>query len=271
MQIPGLSIFFMFLTAVLSIGTPVALFLIFRRKYRAPLVPLLLGAAAFIIFAMVLEGAVHRIVLINTVVRNTPALYVLYGTLMAGLFEETARFIVFHSIKKRYHDFGAALAYGVGHGGVESIILAGLAMINNLVIALTVNSGSVGTLTAGLSGAALDQANAQIAVLASTAPSLFLLSGIERLLAITLHLALSVMVFYAVFGRTPAGKSRWPLYPAAILLHALVDVPAALTQAGVLHGVVLVEALVGAGALLSVVIARLVHKACAPGIALPSA
>ena len=53
--------------------------------------------------------------------------------------------------------------------------------------------------------------------------------GVERLVAICLHIALSVLAFQAV--KRP-GK-RW-LYPAAILLHAGMDVFAALYQRGVI-------------------------------------
>jgi len=55
-------------------------------------------------------------------------------------------------------------------------------------------------------------------------------------------------------------KDRWWLFPAAILLHAAADVPAALTQAGVLSGIVLVESIVAAEAAAIAAIAVLVCK-----------
>ena len=57
----------------------------------------------------------------------------------------------------------------------------------------------------------------------------YLVIGVERALVTCLHIALSVPVFQA--AKRP-GK-RW-LYPAAILLHAGMDVFAALYQRGVL-------------------------------------
>ena len=47
---------------------------------------------------------------------------------------------------------------------------------------------------------------------------MYLWAGVERVIAITLHMALSVLVFTAV---TRPGK-RW-LFPAAIGLHAAAD------------------------------------------------
>jgi uncharacterized membrane protein YhfC len=45
----------MVLSAILSIGMPVTLFIIFHKKYKAPVLPMIIGAAAFIIFALILE------------------------------------------------------------------------------------------------------------------------------------------------------------------------------------------------------------------------
>ena len=88
----------------------------------------------------------------------------------------------------------------------------------NLVSALQYNAGT-------LTGDALAATPTALAAPASY----FLVVGVERLVAICLHIALSVLVFQAV--KRP-GK-RW-LYPAAILLHAGMDVFAALYQRGVI-------------------------------------
>ncbi|MDR1073482.1 MAG: YhfC family intramembrane metalloprotease [Treponema sp.] len=79
--------------------------------------------------------------------------------------------------------------------------------------------------------------------------------GIERLFAIGIHLALSVVVFYAVSCR-----SKWWLYPLAILLHAAVDAPVALMQTGVIHSVFLVESFVGASSVSLLLLAAFIHK-----------
>ena len=39
-----------------------------------------------------------------------------------------------------------ALAYGVGHGGIEMIVIFGITMISNLVLSLMINSGQAGFL-----------------------------------------------------------------------------------------------------------------------------
>ncbi|GHU87661.1 putative membrane protein YhfC [Spirochaetia bacterium] len=254
MHVSILSIIFMGLSAILSIGAPVVLFIIFHKKYKAPVLPMIVGAAAFIIFALILEQSVHLIVLKRFALIEKPFLYMLYGTLMAGIFEETARFLSFHILKRKYRGIGTGLSYGAGHGGIEAVLVAGLAMINAIVSSIMINSGSVETITGKLQGPALEQANAQLTALITTAPYLFLIGGLERIFAIGIQMSLSVMVFYAVFS-----KGKWWLYPLAILLHAIIDAPAALTQAGVIKNVLFVEGIVCISCVLILLLARYIH------------
>jgi uncharacterized membrane protein YhfC len=92
---------------------------------------------------------------------------------------------------------------------------------------------------------------------------MFLVGGIERIFAIGVQISLSVLVFYAVFG----ARKRW-LYPAAILLHALVDLPAMLFQLGIIKSIAVVEAATCACCIVLILLARIVHKRFASGSAL---
>jgi uncharacterized membrane protein YhfC len=239
MSVPVLSIVFMAVSAILAIGVPVYLFIVFRKKYNAKVIPMLVGIAGFVIFALVLEALIHRIVIGRFVSPSTPALYVIYGIFMAGIFEESARFIAFKILKRKYQGIGTALSYGTGHGGIESILLAGLAMINSIVSSIIINTGNIETITGKLQGEALAAANYQVAALVATAPYMFLVGGIERLMAIAVQLSLSIIVFYAVFG-----KNKVWLYPLAIVIHAIVDIPAILFQIGGIKSIFVVEGIV---------------------------
>jgi uncharacterized membrane protein YhfC len=242
--------------ALMSIGAPVALFVILYRKYKAPVLPMIIGLFAFIVFALILEGTVHRLVFAKVNLRENPFIYTLYGTLMAGIFEETARFISFSALKKlkkKYKGAVAGLSYGIGHGGIEAALLAGAAMINNIVLSVMINSGPMEKLAADLQGDTSLQAGVQITALTTTKPYLFLVGGVERLFAMGIQIALSILVFYAVY------KKLW-LYPLAVLLHALTDIPAVLTQAGVIKNVFFVEGLVGVNCVLLLLLAAYIHK-----------
>ncbi|MDR3297582.1 MAG: YhfC family intramembrane metalloprotease [Prevotellaceae bacterium] len=245
----------MAISAIVVIGIPIVLFRAFRKRCAMSVVPMLVGAAAFVVFALGLENIVHLQVLPKYDLVHKPLLYVVYGCLMAGIFEETARFISFHLLKKKYKGIGTGLSYGIGHGGVEAILLAGVSMIAAIVLSLMVNSGTIGIIIDKLQGSALEAMNTQLTTLAETASPLFLVSGLERIFAVSVQISLSVMVFYAVYS---VGL-RW-MYPAAIVLHAVIDVPAAMMQAHVISSVALVECIVGVEAVLVALLAVWIHK-----------
>jgi uncharacterized membrane protein YhfC len=254
MSVPVLSIVFMAVSAILAIGVPVCLFVVFRKKFNLKVVPMLLGVAGFVVFALVLESIVHRIVIGRFVSPSNLVLYIIYGALMAGIFEESARFIAFNILKRKYEGIGTALSYGIGHGGIESILLAGLAMINSIVTSIIFNTGNIETITGKLQGDMLAAANNQIAALATTAPYMFLVSGMERMFALAVHISLSVVVFYAVFG-----KNKLWLYPLAIVLHMIVDIPAMMFQTGVIKSIFAVEVIVCLLAVCLVLFAKYLH------------
>lgn len=261
MVIPFASILCMAISALLSIGVPVALLFVFRKKIGAKIVPALVGAATFLVFAMGLEQVMHTLVLKpqpdgSTWMAAYPIWYMIYGSLAAGVFEETGRFLSFKLLKRRYGGIGTGLNYGVGHGGIEAILLGGVAMVNTLAMSVFANSGNIAQLTSGPNGQLVA---AQIQGIAATPSAMFLVSGFERMSALTIHISLSVIVFYSVYEN----RRLW-LYPLAILLHALIDAPAALMQAGVLQNVLALEAMVFGYAVAMALIAVYTHRKLKP-------
>jgi uncharacterized membrane protein YhfC len=115
--------------------------------------------------------------------------------------------------------------------------------------------GNIETITGKLQGEALEQINTQITTLLTTSPYLFLVSGIERVFAICIQLSLSIIVFHSVYG-----KNKLWLYPFAIIFHAIIDIPAASMQVGVIKNMFLVELLVFTGAIISIIIAKFIHE-----------
>jgi uncharacterized membrane protein YhfC len=259
MSVPFLSIVFMTVSALISIGFPVCLFIVFRKKYNAKAVPMLLGAAAFVVFALVLEGSSHRIVIGRFISTSNKVLYVIYGAFMAGIFEETARFIAFKILKRKYKGMnypgiGTALSYGIGHGGSESVLLAGLSMLIVIAGSIIINTGNIEVITSRFQGEALAAINNQIEVLLATAPYMFLIGGIERVMAIAVQLSLSVMVYYSVFG----SNKLW-LYPLAVVCHAIIDIPAAVFQAGGIKNIFAIEIIICLFAAGMVLFAKYLH------------
>ena len=217
------AMFCMAIAGLLSFCIPVALFFWFRKKKRADIVPFFIGMAVMCLFALVLETLVHQLVLtvlpVGQTIQNNIWLYALYGGMMAGLFEETGRFVAFLTVLKRYRGRDInALMYGAGHGGFEAAALLGSTMISNIVLAVMINGGLASTLTAQATEATLPQIEATLDALKNTAPGMYFVSLLERIMAVPLQLALSVLVWFAA-----KKKGKRYLYPLAILLHFLVD------------------------------------------------
>lgn len=237
--VPALSLVFCCVSAIVSIGIPVLLAVLCARRHRGALRAVFIGAACFVVGAMILEGLLHRLVLtvLAPDLPQHPAAFTLYGCLAAGVFEETARLVGLSLLSRRDAAPVIGFAYGVGHGGVEAVLIGGLGAVNNIATIVMVNSGQTDALLSGLSGDTLAAACTQLEQLAQTSSPLFLASGFERMMTLAFHIALSILVWMVAARRLP----RWG-FGIAILLHAAIDVFAALYQLGIITNIWLTEA-----------------------------
>ena len=165
----------MAINAIIGIAFPVLLAWWMVKKYNVRLSTILIGAATFIVFALILESIVHNIVLkgpSGNTIMNNPLYYALYGGLMAGLFEETGRFLAMKfCLKKEPEKVMTGVAYGVGHGGAEMLLIFGLGMISTLATAIMVNNGQVDELMAQAPANAAALAQAQLDQIATATAS----------------------------------------------------------------------------------------------------
>lgn len=238
--------------AAAGILLPVAAVAVFKLNFRrSSLLSAVIGGATFIVFALVLEQILHLVML--PVVMNSTIAYVIYGTLAAGVFEETGRFVVCKFLMKKRSDNANAVMLGLGHGGTEAIILVGFSAISSLITAIMVNSMGFDQF-AQLAGAntpeLVELLNTQLQSLQAINIQIVLLTLFERIVAMTVHVSLSVIVMKSVYAK---GKP-W-LYPAAVLFHALFDAPAALYQRQVISEMWLMEIFLAVGAAILAVIA----------------
>lgn len=228
---------------LVSVGLPAALLLIAKKKAHAKLFPALVGAGIFIIAALILENIVHRVVFtaFPTILSNN-VLYIIYGCLAAGIFEETGRLCGFYFLRKREKGetdkVSCAFVYGVGHGGVEAVLLVGFVCVSNLILSFTLNANGMDAVTAGMTGDALEMAQKQLSILTDTPAAMYFMAGFERIFAIALQISLSILVWMAAEKYV---SKLW--FAGAILLHAAANLPAAFYQTGILKNVYLMEGL----------------------------
>ena len=259
------SIIVMVVNALLGFAIPVFLAWWAVKKHNAKLSTILIGAATFFVFALVLESLVHRVVLLGdrgAAIQGNVLYYALYGGLMAGLFEETGRFLAMkYLLKKEPSETKPAVAYGIGHGGIEVILLFAFSMISLLTMAIMVNMGMTDALLAKTPEASQAQLTAQLDQLKETSAGAYLYGLWERCSALILHIGLSVLVWVAV---RKGGKWLW-FFPVAILLHALVDGLAVILSKAV--GFFAIESIVMAMAIAVAGLAWIVARKAFPKVA----
>ena len=232
-MVSSVSLICMAASAFVAFVLPLAAVLVARRRGLAVrLRPILAGVAIFILFAMVLERLLHTVVFsLFPQIQTIPVVYMLYGALAAGVFEEGGRACGFTLLRRKKgadNGLSTAIGYGVGHAGAEAILLVGFGMISNIMVAMALNTpGGTDTLMASVPEASQALATAQLQGLVDAVPASFLIAGFERIVAFALQLSLSVVVWMAVSGRIP---KVW--IGGAVLLHALSDCGAALYQTG---------------------------------------
>ena len=258
-MVSTLSIIFMICNMLSGILIPVGLLVFFKKKYRVSVKSFFIGCAVMLLFALILEQIVHAVVLgsqAGDIIKNHIWLYALYGGMMAGIFEESGRFLAMRFLLKKEHDHPHhALMYGGGHGGFEAMIILTLGMVNNLIYSVMINLGQTQTLLTPLDEATRGTLQAAFDALIATPAWHFLLCPMERIGAVAAQISLSVIVWFAASGK----KIRISLFLLAILLHAILDAVAVLT-AGRGIPLLVVELIIWGMAAVYIIIARKMWK-----------
>jgi len=219
-MVSTLSLTGMVFSFLLAVSIPVLMAIFFYKRFPYRISSLFIGAAVFIVSQFILRQPLLRLLTVSEwhKAMSSNFLYlVVFYALSAGLFEESGRYVAFRLNRKQPLDWSNAVAMGIGHGGIEAILLAGLSQLNNIVMVVMIQNGSFDEKLVPVLG---DQAEAVRSALIDTAPPLFFLSGIERLMIMPVHICLSVIVCLALVKKKPL------LLIAAIILHGLVNTPA---------------------------------------------
>ncbi len=195
-------LFFVTVTLILPIGF--FIYALYRRSFG----PFILGVLAFVISQLVI-----RLPLLNFVASNSstyqlwsvtkPIVVLTLLALTAGIAEELARWIFMRRLLKSRSYFNGMI-FGFGHGGIEALLIVGIPVVMQINM---------------------------------VAPSHLVLSGVERLCAMAIHVCLSIIVLAGIRKRA----FHYCLY--AILIHAFINFTTgylALTQSLIIVEIVLV-------------------------------
>lgn len=175
-----------------------------------------IGMLAFFISQICLRipilKALYKTEWFSEIVTFYPVLYaILIAGVSAGIFEEGARFLGFKVGLKKDRSWEQGIAFGIGHGGIEAMLIVGIAKVNELLMLISFSNGSFDGSKFGVTEemfkASLQGVNMMLAVM----------PGIERIFAIMLHVGLTLVVLYGI----NKGKNLYLL--VAILIHTATN------------------------------------------------
>ena len=223
-------------TGLLAITIPVVLIVAWKMYTKRSLVPFWVGVMVYIAFSRMLEMIPHSLFLLSSnpvskAINGNVVLYVIYAATVAALFEETGRYLAFRFVLTKHPNKETAVTYGIGHGGIECILVLGVTYIQYYAYGQLINNGSMDKMLSAYkdSSQSVDALNQLITNIKGVTQMTCYMADLERISAMMVQVALSILVFQAVYV---AGKKY--MYWVAVALHFLMDVPAALYQKGVL-------------------------------------
>ncbi|MCA8049059.1 YhfC family intramembrane metalloprotease [Burkholderia arboris] len=199
---------------VVALIAPALLAAAWRRRTQVPWRVFFYGMLTFFVFQPVLRLSWQAPLFhwLGTEPRwHLPML--VFAALTAGLFEECGRWVAFRYLLPQRHDMQTAVMLGLGHGGLEAMLLVGVGFVVLGTGYLLAHAGVV--VPAGMQSLI----GSQFAGMTLVSP---LLAVFERVSAMAAHVGLSLIVLQA-FVR---GTKRWLAY--AIAVHFMFDLVAVL-------------------------------------------
>lgn len=221
----NLSVVFIILTFIVSMLLPPVFLVVYalRNKKQGIWNAWLLGAAGFFVPQMLIRLPILDMLGANTgflaFTQAHPVLYALGLAFTAGLFELAGRLAAAMLLRKKL-TYRRSLAAGLGHGGIEAMLIVGMTYINNLFFLYLIQTGGFDAFVAQTAAAGADVSYLKTipGILAATPPAMYLLAGVERLLTMTCHAAMSMIVCYSVHR-----KRILPGLCFCLALHTFLD------------------------------------------------
>lgn len=182
---------------ICALALPLGVAVLLGIRRRRLVKPMLLGGVCFLVFQVLtrmplIQFALPQVPWFAVMSAVNPLAYVLLLGVTAALFEEGGRYIVMKWLMRDRRDALSGAAFGLGHGGMEAVLLVG---INAFALLFVPSAASEGE---------------------------FFASGLERLFAMTMHVGWSVLVMKSV------REGRFLLLLWAFLGHAALDAVAVL-------------------------------------------
>ena len=217
------------LSLLVMIGLPVLLAFLVTRYFKVSWWVVLAGVLTFVasqVLRVPLAAGINALYSNGTLsVTNTQWVPVVNGIiagLLAGICEESARWVGFKVLKKKAEKYGSAFGLGVGHGGAESILLAVLGTAVTLFTVLFYNPGA--QIAKGVSTNEVQYMLFQIEQFWLSPWHTGLLPGVERIIALSTQIVLATLVWKSIADRS------FVWFGLAVLYHTVIDAVAVFLQ-----------------------------------------
>lgn len=193
---------------------PIVFLIVMCAKKKFSARPVLIGALAFFVSQICL-----RLPMLNAfatqswyrVFAQNMVPFAVVVAFSAGLFEESARYVGARYLLKGRLAYRDAIAFGLGHGFCEAVLIVGLAEISNFVTVLMINAG---TLAASMPA---DTYKQTVDAMLAVSPALIFMAVWERVSTVLFHVFATVLVFRGVREH----KVRYYFY--ALAAHTVTD------------------------------------------------
>lgn len=226
----------MVIVALICTAVPFIFLGYYKSKKKVNVSSFFIGMAVYFLFAMIGEGLFNNILFrgfsLSVFLNRTdhPVYYALYGVIVAGVFEETGKYVALKKWMQSRPGKENAFLFGAGYGSFETVALGSGLFMGNSIIALMVNSfGIDGYLDKiRVTGKDAVQQTEMIQQLMAISPAENFAAGIECLLTLIFQTALTIFVFLSLNHE----KLKY-LFPVAVVLHIIGYLPTYLAQVGI--------------------------------------
>ncbi len=254
-MVESTKIIFMFISGTICLGLPVVWYLLIKKE--GTLIGFwIAGALSFYLTQMVIRLPILQLLLPKVSwyasMTSNIIIYGLFLGLTAALFETAGRSFTMNFLLKKRLSYKSAMVHGIGHGGIEAILFVGINYIIYVIFAIMLNRGNL-TPIAWI--VPMEQQELLKTILSQTESSMFLIAGVERVMVMVFHVAMSLLVAIGIMKKQ---QIKYTLM--VILLHTALDFGAVILSQYITN-IYLIEAYVLLFAILGVIIIILSRKA----------
>ncbi len=200
-MIPTATFIGILFSVICSLAVPIGVWIYLIKKDKTKKINryILLGLFGFFAAEIIVRGPALMILGTNTwfadFANSGTVLYTLFLSFTVALAETAARFLILKFAVKEDVGFVAGLGTGFGHGACETMAYTGIISVVNLMVCIMINTNSL----------ANSEAYEEIKnTLTSQPSSVYFAAGAERLLAIIIHIGLSVILAYFLKNKKAA-------------------------------------------------------------------